>query len=71
MTNKKNVYNIILKETNFFKLIIETSLALQILSYKISTLIDKPSPKLLSDKNLNKIINFLINDHEKNDFFEK
>ena len=43
MTNKKNVYNIILKETNFFKLIIETSLALQILSYKISTLIDKPS----------------------------
>ena len=70
MTNKKNVYNIILKETNFFKLIIETSLALQILSYKISTLIDKPSTKLLSDKNLNKIINFLINDHEKNDFLK-
>ena len=44
MTNKKNVYNIILKETNFFKLIIET-LALQILSYRISTLIDKTVSK--------------------------
>ena len=66
-----NSFNVNLNEKKIINLTIETSLALQLLSYRLSELIDRASKKIKDGKNIKSITNFLIDKYDHKLFLKK
>jgi len=62
---KNNTKNFNLKNSKGHLLIIESSLAIQLVAYKMSSLIDKYSVKGVKNLNNKKLINFLLDERDK------
>ena len=65
--NSFNTFNLFVEYKNYYDLIINYSLSLQLVAYKVSRIIDEASKnKIFLKKNYNKIVNFIIDKKDTN-----